>query len=233
MNVAQWLDWLPGLLAGALVSLQVAGAALLIGLPVGCLLAFAVSARSRLVRWGSVLIVELGRGTPVLMVLYFLYYGLPTVGVVTDAFAAAALGLAYTTAAYTSEIFRAGVQAVPAGEREAAAALGMSRFDVVRDVILPQGLRLALPAIFAFAISLFQATSLTFAITLPELLSRAYSIGSSTFQYLSVLTLAGLLYLVITVPASLLVERIERREEPNAPRAFTRLWRRTPSSPAA
>jgi len=98
-----------------------------------------------------------------------------------------------------------------AGETEACQTLGVSRLDTLRFVVVPQGLRIALPALMGFAILIFQATSLCFTIAVPELLSQAYSIGSSTFKYFSVLALAGLLYAIITIPASWFVERTEKR----------------------
>src|SRR5262249_18055808 len=112
---------------------------------------------------------------------------------------------------YTSEIICAGLEAVPHGEREAAAAIGLTRLDTLRYVVLPQGLRVAVSALLGFASLMLQATSLSFAIALPELTSQAYMIGSSTFRYLSILCLAGLLYAAICVPATLAVGALERR----------------------
>jgi polar amino acid transport system permease protein len=121
------------------------------------------------------------------------------------------VALAWTTGAYTSEIIRAGLDAVPHGQKEAAAAIGLSGLDALRYVILPQGLRVSVPPLFGFSILMLQASSLCFAIALPELVSQAYVIGSNTFRYMSILVLAGLLYAIICIPATIAVSALERR----------------------
>lgn len=208
---SDWAQWLPRLLDGLWVSVQVTGLSLIIGLVAGLLLALAAFARTRLLTWPAVLLVEIGRGMPALVMLQLVYFGLPSVGLTLETYAAVVLALSLTTAAYTSEIIRAGLRAVPEGELEAADALGMGRGDVMRFVVIPQGLRIALPTLLGFAILIFQISSLAFSLGLPELLSQAYSIGAATFRYLDVLTLAGLLYLAVTIPAGWLVARFERR----------------------
>jgi polar amino acid transport system permease protein len=206
-----WADWLPRLWDGLLVSLQVTGLSLVLGFVIGLGFALLSSARTRAVRWPAVLLVEIGRGMPALVMLQLVYFGLPGVGVTLNAFPATVVALTLTTAAYTSEIIRAGLRAVPAGELEAANALGLSRADAMRFIVIPQGLRIALPTLMGFAILIFQVSALAFSLGLPELLSQAYSIGASTFRYLDILVLAGLVYLAITIPASWLVDRLERR----------------------
>lgn len=206
-----WANFLPGLLDGLWVSVRLAGFSLLIGLPLGLVLALCTASRSRLAKPIAIGLVEIGRGMPALVMLQLVYFGLPSAGLTLTSFVAASVGLGLTTAAYTSEIIRGGLQAVPDGEVEAADALGMSRADTLRFIVVPQGLRVAIPSLMGFAILIFQATSLAYTIALPELLGAAYSAGSATFRYLSVLTLAGLMYAAITIPASALTERAERR----------------------
>lgn len=159
----------------------------------------------------AVVLVEIGRGMPALVMLQLIYFGLPSLGVSLASFTAAVIGLTLTTAAYTSEIIRGGLQSVPAGEVEAAEALNMSRFDTLRYIVIPQGMRVAVPSLMGFSVLIFQGTALAYMIALPELLATAYSIGSNTFRYMSVLTLAGFMYVAITVPVSLMTERVERR----------------------
>lgn len=206
-----WGNYLPALLSGLGVSLRLTGFTLAVGLPLGLLLALVNGARTGPLRYAGILLVEVGRGMPALVMLQLIYFGLPTSGVTLDAFLSAGLALSLTTGAYTSEIIRGGLQAVPQGEVEAAAALGMSRADSLRFIVVPQGLRIAIPALMGFAIIVFQATALAYTIALPELLAAAYSIGSATYRYLSVLALVGLVYAAITIPASLLTEQVERR----------------------
>jgi polar amino acid transport system permease protein len=206
-----WGENLAQLFKGLLISLQVTGAALAIGVPLGLLLALGVQSKFVLARWASLVFVEVGRGAPALVLLQFAYFGLPTAGLTLTSFVAAAGALGWNTAAYTSEIIRAGLEAVPYGEKEAASALGLGRLDALRYVILPQGLRVAAPALLGFASLMLQATSLCFSIALPELTSQAYMIGSDSFRYMAILCLAGILYASICVPATLVVGALERR----------------------
>ncbi|MCY1177527.1 ectoine/hydroxyectoine ABC transporter, permease protein EhuD [compost metagenome] len=129
----------------------------------------------------------------------------------------ASRSLAYCTAAYTSEIIRGGIESVAAGQTEAAEVIGLNRFDALRFVILPQALRVALPSLLGFSIMMFQASSLCFTIALPEIVSRASSIGSSTFEYMPVLILAGLMYAAVCAPATLGVAALEKRLAPSQP----------------
>lgn len=206
-----WQEWLPTLLIGLGVSLRVAGLSLLVGIPMGLVLALGVQSRIHALKWFSLIFVEVGRGTPALVLLQFAYYGLPSAGLTLSSYGSAVLALACCTGAYTSEIIRGGLESVAAGQREAADAIGLSQVDALRFIILPQGLMVALPALLGFSISILQATSLCFAIALPELISRAYSIGSTTFLYLPVLILAGLIYAVICLPAAIVVGKLEER----------------------
>ena len=213
--MAAWLsDWsreLPTLVRGLLTSLELTVAGLVFGLSLGLLLALGSSARSRSIRTLNVALVELGRGTPMLVVLELVYFGLPQVKLSLNAFTAAVVAIALITGAYTSEIFRAGLQAVPFGQREAAQAVGLRTIDQLRYIIVPQGVRIATPPLLSFAIQIFQATSLAFVIAVPELISKAYDIGANTFLYLQVFTLTALLYAAVSVPAAFGVRRIEGR----------------------
>lgn len=205
-----WNDWLAyddQLLGGLWVSLRLTFMTLLIGLPLGLLLAVAASTSRRLLRAVVILVVEVGRGTPALVLLQVVYNGIP---VTLTGFVCAYIALALTTAAYTSEILRGGLQAVPRGEIEAGQALGMSRFHVLRDVVVPQGVRIAVPPLLGFCILIFQATSLAFIIAVPELTAQARSIANQTFHYFNLFVLAGLLYAVISISASVMTERAEK-----------------------
>ena len=206
-----WGEWFPDMLGGFVISLQVTAACLVIGIPLGLLLALAVQSRSAPLRWFALAVVEIGRGTPALILLQFAYFGFPSVGVTFSSFTAATLALAWCTGAYTSEIIRAGLEAVPAGQQEAAQVIGLSRLDALRYIILPQGLRVAIPALLGFSIIMLQASSLCFTIALPEVVSQAYIVGSNTFRYLPIFVLAALMFAAVCIPATILVSRLERR----------------------
>ncbi|WP_295517264.1 amino acid ABC transporter permease [uncultured Pseudomonas sp.] len=212
--LANWVEWFPDLWHGLLLSLQVTALALLVGIPLGLVFALGVSSRVLPLRWLSVVLVELGRGAPALILLQYFYFGLPSARITLTAYSAAALALAYCTGAYTSEILRGGLDAVAQGQREAAEMIGLNALDSLRFVVLPQALRIAIPSLLGFSIMIFQASSLCFTIALPELVSRASMIGSSTFQYMPVLVLAGLMYAALCIPAALLVGNLERRLAP-------------------
>jgi polar amino acid transport system permease protein len=206
-----WAEWFPDLMGGFVISLEVTALCLLIGIPFGLLLALGVQAKSAPLRWVSLVVVEIGRGTPALILLQFAYFGLPSAGVTLPSFVAATLALAWCTGAYTSEIIRAGLQAVPAGQHEAAVVIGLNRLDALRYVILPQGLRVAVPALLGFSIIMLQASSLCFTIALPEIVSQAYIVGSNTFEYLPIFLLAALMFAAVCIPATILVSMLERR----------------------
>ena len=200
----EWADLFPVLAPGLWVSVKLTVAALIIGLVVGLGFALAGTSRRGWLKWSSIGLVELGRGLPGLIMLYLVYYGLPQLGLTLGNFVAASIALGLTTGAYMSEIMRAGISAVPKGQREASRALGLGPWKELRLVVLPQALRIVVPPLIGYGIILFQATSLAFAISTPELLSRAYNAASISFQYTASLTLAGLMYLVISLAGVLM-----------------------------
>lgn len=197
----EWREYLPDFLDGLGVTLQLTGASLLVGLPLGLLLALATTTPRAVLRWPVVVLVEIGRGAPALVVLYFVYYGLPQFSLTWSSFACATIALGFTTAAYTADIFRAGIDSIPAGQREACQALGLSHASELRLVVLPQAIRVVVPPLVGFCILLYQGTSLAFAVSVPELLSRAYNAASITYQFTAALTLAGLVYAAISLAA--------------------------------
>jgi len=203
--------YLPRLLDGLGVSLQLTALSVVFGYALGLVFALGVSSIHRGLRWPALVVVEVGRGIPALVVLYIVYYGLPAVGVLLTNFWAAAAGLTFTVAAYSSEMIRAGIQSVPRGQGEAAAALGLSRLPTFARVILPQGLRSSIPALMGLAIQSFQGTSLAYSISVNELMSQAYQVSSLTFAYLTVYVVTGVIYAVIAVPATWVSVWVEHR----------------------
>ena len=204
-------EWLGDLIPGLWVSIQLTVASLLIGLPGGVLLALAVMSPSSVIKWLGLLIVEAGRATPALVVLYLVYFGLPETGLSLSSFASAVIALAFATAAYTSEIFRAGIAGIPQGQLEAGTALALTPRSQLFRIILPQAIRNVIPPLLGWCIILFQGTALAYAIGVRELMARAYNSGTITFQFWDVIVLAGVLYAVICIPLSRLVSRLEAR----------------------
>ena len=152
-----WGQDLPELLRGLSVALQLTGLALVLGFPGGLLTALLVSRRNRLANLAGLVIVEVGRGLPLLVLLYLVYQGLPQIHLSLTNFLSAVAAFAWSTAAYSSEMFRASLNALPNGQREAALASGMGQVDTFRFVLLPQALRIAIPPLLNLAVQIFQA----------------------------------------------------------------------------
>lgn len=151
------------------------------------------------------------RGTPLLVQLFLIFYGLPSVGVTLDAFPAALIGFTLNVGAYTSEIIRAVIGSVPRGQWEAAYSIGMTWSQAMRRTILPQAGRVAVPPLSNTFISLVKDTSLAAAITLPELFRAAQRIVAVTYEPLILYVEAALIYLVLSSVLSALQVRLERR----------------------
>lgn len=206
-----WSEDLPHLLSGLGVALELTGASLLLGFPGGLLTALLVSSGSRPARLLGLAVVEIGRGLPLLVFLYIIYQGLPQIHLSLTNLVSAVVAFAWSTAAYSSEMFRASLNALPQGQKEAALASGMGEVDTFRFVLLPQALRIAIPPLLNLAVQIFQATSLAYVITVPEIMQHAYFLGTVSFLYLNVFLLAGLIYAAVTLPSSALIARLERR----------------------
>jgi polar amino acid transport system permease protein len=143
--------------------------------------------------------------------LYIVYYGLPSVGILLENFTAAAAAMSITFAAYSSEIFRGGIQSVPGGQREAGLALGLSNGAVMSQIIFPQGLRAALPPLVGFIVQCWQTTSLAYSVAVSEMMGQAYQVSAATFQYVLTYTIVGLIYAAFSIPGTWLSLLIERR----------------------
>ncbi len=209
--LSEWAAYLPQLMSGLGVSLMIAGISIVAGYPLGLVLSVMVTAKNLAVRTLALAVVEVGRGAPALVILYLFYYGLPKFGIAFESITAACLALTWNSAAYSSEIMRAGLQSVARGQLEASNALGLSWRHTFFRVIMPQGMRSAIPGLMGVAIQMFQGTSLAYAIAVPELMKSAYNIGSQDFNYLQIFTLAGICYAAISMPATWITVYFERR----------------------
>lgn len=151
------------------------------------------------------------RGTPLLVQLFVIFYGLPSIGILLDAFPAALIGFTLNVGAYTSEIIRAAISSVPKGQWEAAFSTGMNWRQAMQRTILPQASRVAVPPLSNTFISLVKDTSLAAAITVPELFQSAQRIVATTYEPLILYILAALIYLVLSSVLSTLQARLEVR----------------------
>ena len=157
------------------------------------------------------LYVSIVRGTPLLVQILFIFYGLPQLGIILPAVPAGVIALGFNYGAYLTEIFRAGIQAVPRGQSEAAAALAMPESLVRRRIVLPQATRIVIPPIGNEFIAMLKDSALVSIIAVPELLWRADRIGRNELQPLAGLLIAALVYWVLTIFFSYFQARLERR----------------------
>jgi polar amino acid transport system substrate-binding protein len=204
---------LPLFLRAAGITLVISVLAMALAVSGGLLLSLAGRYGGRILRAGSRTYVELFRGTPVLLQLYVLYYGLAPV-LTLSAFSAAVIGLGMNYAAYEAELYRAWLQAVPIGQSEAAAALGMSRRLALRRIVLPQALRVALPGIANDFIALLKDSSLVSVITVVELTKQMTITAVDLRGWLAPGLMCTALYLALSYPLSRLARRLERRLAP-------------------
>jgi len=157
------------------------------------------------------LYVSLARGTPLVVQILFVYLALPQVGIILNAVHAGIIALSFNYGAYMTEIFRAGIQAVARGQREAAQALGMREQLVMRRIVLPQAIRIVIPAIGNEFIAMIKDSSLVSILAVEELLFRARLVGQQHFRSLEALIIAAVIYWILTIVFSRFQERLERR----------------------
>jgi polar amino acid transport system permease protein len=201
---------LPEVFSGFIITVQVAVCVIVIGVLSGLGLALLRCTNSRLLNGLVTVYVEVFRTLPQLVIIIFIYFGLPYLGLTFSPFFATALALAAVLAAFSAEIFWATIMAVSRGQWEAASALGISRALTLRLIILPQSIRLAIPLITNRSIAITKGTALGAAVSLPEALGSAQS-AMSIYANPSPLTLAAAFYLAFFIPLVFLSRVMEKR----------------------
>lgn len=181
----------------------------------GFVLAF-LTALARLSRWSILqriawFYVWIIRGTPLLVQLFIIFYGLPSIGVVIDAFTAAVIGFSISVGAYGSEIMRAAIQSIAKGQWEAAYSVGMTRSQALRRIVLPQAARVSLPPLANSFISLLKDTSLAATVTLTELFQKGQQITAVVYEPLLLYCEVALIYLIFSTVLSALQHQLEHR----------------------
>lgn len=151
------------------------------------------------------------RGTPLLVQLFILFFGLPTIGIIIDPFPAAVFGFSLNVGAYASEVIRAAIQSIPKGQWEAAHTIGMNYAQTLRRIILPQATRVSIPPLSNTFISLVKDTSLASLILVTEMFRRAQEIASANYEFLLLYTEAAIIYWLICFILSLIQDRVEHR----------------------
>lgn len=210
-TIRQWSKYLPLLLRGAVVTVEISVLAMALAVVVGLIIVLMRLYGVAPLRWFARAYVEVMRGTPLLIQLFLIYYGLPQVGIRLNAFFAAIIGLGLNYAANEAENYRAGIQAIPHGQTEAAQALGMTRKQYVRHIILPQAMRMIIPPVTNDFIAMFKDSSIVSVITMVELTKVYGMLAMSTYDYIGLGLMTAAIYFALSYPASIFANYLERR----------------------
>lgn len=201
---------LPNLLKGAVVTVQVFFWVLALSLPLGVLVSFLSRVRFAPLRWLIQIYVLIMRGTPLLLQLIFIYYVLPSVGIRFDRMPAVIIAFTLNYAAYFSEIFRGGIEAIPQGQREAAKVLHLTPLQTVRYIVLPQVIKVVLPSVFNEVITLVKDTSLVYILGVGDLL-QASKTAANRDASLAPMFVAGAIYLLMIAVTTVIAKHIEKK----------------------
>lgn len=193
---------LPILLIGMSVTIQATVIGFAVALVLGLVWAVLKAAPFRVIAWPATVITEFIRDTPLLVQLFFLYYVLPEYGIVLPAFMTGTLALGIQYSAYTSEVYRAGIEAVAKDQHEAARALNLSAARTFTHIVVPQAVPRIVPAMGNYLVSIMKDVPVLSVVTVLEMLNVAKIVGDRTFNYLVPLSMVGGLYLVMTLVAS-------------------------------
>ncbi len=215
---------IPALLRGLSLTIQATVYGFTLAIVLGFVLFLARSADLAILSNGARSIVEFIRSTPLLVQLYFAYFGLPNIGITLEPLMAGSLVLGIHYSCYISEVYRAALQGVAPGQREAARSLGLSPTQGMRLVIIPQMFPLLIPGLGNYLIALFKETPALSAITVAEMLFTAKIVGAENFRYLEPMTFSGLAFLILSIVCAAGVRLLERRLrwtfEPSGSRAL-------------
>ncbi|HEM2866428.1 amino acid ABC transporter permease [Streptococcus suis] len=204
------LEVLPSLLNGAAVSLQVFFLVLILSLPLGAILAFLMQLKFKPLQWLLHFYVLIMRGTPLLLQLIFVYYVLPSVGITFDRMPAVILAFTLNYAAYFSEIFRGGIDAIPKGQYEAAKVLKFTPVQTIRYIVLPQVVKIVLPSVFNEVMTLVKDTSLVYALGVSDLLLASRTAANRDAS-LAPMFIAGAIYLLMIGAVTLISKQVEKK----------------------
>ncbi|MGT2757257.1 ABC transporter permease subunit [Streptococcus ovuberis] len=204
------LEVLPSLLRGATTTLYIFVLVLVLSIPLGILVAFLMQIKFKPLRWFLDSYVLIMRGTPLLLQLIFFYYVLPSVGIVFDRMPAVIIAFTLNYAAYFSEIFRGGIEAIPSGQYEAAKVLKLSHVQTVRYIVLPQVVKIVLPSIFNEIITLVKDTALVYALGVGDLLLASRTAANRDAS-LAPMFIAGAIYLLMIGLVTLISKQVEKK----------------------
>jgi|SRR5690625_302366 len=207
------LAWesLPFLLGGIPMTISVSLIGMALGLTLGFFLALARGSERIILRWPARLYISFMRGTPILVFLFILYFGLPVIGLELSALLAASLGFGLNSAAYIAEINRSSLNSIDHGQWESAKALNMGYWQTMIKIILPQATRVAIPPLTNVFMDIVKATSLAAVITLPELFQKAQIVAGRTFDSMTMYILVALIYWPLCILIGFMQDKLEAR----------------------
>ncbi|WP_053383200.1 ectoine/hydroxyectoine ABC transporter permease subunit EhuD [Leucobacter celer] len=206
---------MPQLLRGFWLTIQITFFGFLISLAVGLLVAILRYLRIPVISHLASFYVSFVRGTPLLVQAYIAYFVLPYAGLAFDPLPTGIVVLGLNYSAYTAEVYRSGIEQLPRGQWEAGKALGLPRGRMWLRIVVPQAIRPIIPVLGNYLIMMFKDSAILSSITLLELMGTAMQIGSNYYRYLEPITIAGLLYLVVSFSCSMLIRRLEHRLVPS------------------
>jgi polar amino acid transport system substrate-binding protein len=210
-RIDEYQKYVPLLLQGALVTLEISALSMAIAIGVGLLLAVLRVFAPAVVAWPVIAFIEVIRGTPLLIQLFIIFYGLPSLGIRFSPLWAAVLGLGINYAAYEAENYRAGIQSIPRGQLDAALALGLTRVQTIRKIILPQAVRLVIPPVTNDFIALLKDSSLVSVITMVELTKMYGQLAATNYDYIGIGLLTAAIYFLLGLPIARLSRLLEAR----------------------
>lgn len=205
------IEFLPILLKGAIVTIEITVCSFVLSSVLGLVLALLKLSRNRALSTLASTVINLIRGLPIIVQLFYIYFVLPDMGIQLSAFQAGVVGLGIAYSAYQAENFRAGIEAIDHGQIEAAQALGMRAGAIMRRVVLPQAFKIALPPYGNTLVMMLKDSSVASTITVAEITREGQLIASSTFQNMTVFTLVAIVYLVLSLPLMFGVNRLGKR----------------------
>jgi polar amino acid transport system permease protein len=204
------LEIIPVLMKAAIVTVEATFVSFFFAAILGLILAL-LRMTGGIVGWVSSAVVEIVRSTPLLIQIFFVFFVLPRYGVALDAFTAGIIALSLHYGCYCSEVYRAGLEAVPRGQWEACIALNLNSWNTFKNVILPQAIPPIVPALGNYLVALFKDTPLLSAIAVLELVQTAKILGSENFRYTEPMTVVGLTFLILSLVSSAGIRWVERR----------------------
>jgi polar amino acid transport system permease protein len=208
--IFKW-EWLPGLGKGLVLTVELTAACISIGAAFGLLLAIARLYGRHVIYWLASAYVQFFRGTPLLVQLFMIHFGLAGWGIRLSPLLSGIIAMGLNTAAYQAEYFRGAIQAVKRGQALAALSLGMTRWQTIRYVILPQALRLVLPAWSNELVYMLKYTSIVYLIGLPDLMGVGRTIASSNFRFFEIYAVVALIYLALVLLITFALRYVESR----------------------